>query len=1133
MYCFGEGIIQGTRAPEGGNPGRFSPTDNITLQQAVAMLVRALGYTEANAMEISWERVLPHATSDRVRLLGRNVETDGFDLVELGRRASDQLTRNDMGMLLYNFLLSEYYDFGPAFDRNLNRWINVVQMTDVLNSFGIDRQFGYITAVQNYAVRLDVKDYYVRADNNQRISWTFQGTPITVRQANPLAGTTVVNPYDIQISYAEARYNGETYAGLDTREIRTTFETLGWDKPDTVVEQRMLLGRKVSVFRHTDTRAAARGQSIPASVLVGNIEPVNNSENKSAFTPESHGDVNLRVRAQRVKDVQDLTLGTGGNGVLSFNQRGGFRDKDLNLRYNLYAFTREGFLVSDSGNKNHTRNVDVEWNDAGAVGTVTSMIPDVLGEGSDAARRANFDNLVSFDNYWFQGISSGSKLDIDEDSIEKQLAKMIGTDDSHYELYYVDNGLTRNGTPEFFYVFIPYRAAIVEEPATPSFTGRVDLDGREHRFERFANYATGGDTTNAAVLYTIDDNLAITAGAGDMSIVRDDAFLYTSFGAEYRDVVIKEKLIIASRDNVITRLVGSTVTFTGQTIAQTVFDLARTGLAVNAWQASNFPTGNNGVTVGNGMDVYTDANDNVIFLKQPRINPTRATPNREAWRYGVTLSAGHVVLHPTQLIEGRQATIFDAGNNRNTQMFFTNVDGDGAPTFAEEGHFIAFRPYREGIMEVVIISNLLDGNRESVSESLLDSPTPARHGVWGVAPSGPLYRGDAFTTFTDANNPAWVVGNRLTIPRRDAANPATGTLTNLETNATLTNAQIGIRNSAFISDDTLIIAAKWNTLLSGEPAVETQVFNRNSLPAHSGGAIMGAGFIAEGNGETVRNASVVMVVTNAAFNLAPTEVSERYAVILSNVSAESEFEGGFRTRRAFIYATGQTIDVYGPDAALDPGVVVVVGAVNDNGYYRVSPVGTSTTSQDRINSRVMFNTGANNTAEQVIDALKDALLASPTQLATPTDGNALNTVVGRLDWYTENQGIGIRTGQSLNASATEFNNPAMASASLTVLTLAQDATHVRTIFVGQRATGFEPGNPHSWTTENAQIRHRPDTLWHFRTPDTNAWGVPAANTFVVATTDRENRVIALTMIVAGVLPTGGSGSFDWQGQNWR
>ena len=100
LFCFEEGIITGSVAPAAGAPGKFDPEANITLQQAAAMLVRALGYTSATANEIPYERVLTHATRPEVALVGNNVETEGFDLVALGKRASDTLTRNDMAMLL-------------------------------------------------------------------------------------------------------------------------------------------------------------------------------------------------------------------------------------------------------------------------------------------------------------------------------------------------------------------------------------------------------------------------------------------------------------------------------------------------------------------------------------------------------------------------------------------------------------------------------------------------------------------------------------------------------------------------------------------------------------------------------------------------------------------------------------------------------------------------------------------------------------------------------------------------------------------------------------------------------------------------------------------------------------------------
>jgi hypothetical protein len=1018
------------------------------------MLVRALGYTRINGQAISYPTgYLATASSNTVALIGNHVGTDNFNLLENGVSPTATITRNDMGMLLYNFLLTN------RFERTLVAGVSglvqtVDNFTPVINNFGIQRTTGYITAVQNYATRLDVRDY-LRPGNNP----TFTGTPITRRQANPVAGTR--NAIEIEISYGYYD-NADVFT---TSRILTTFDELGWPAP-SLLEQRQLLGLKVDVFRHTSATAAARATALPASVRAGTITLVNNAANSADAPARNTGSEADRIRRMEIETVNRLTLGTGaGTAALEFDQRTlNGRAKDLDLRFNLYAFTDHGFLVSDNGNKYHSRI----WN------TIPRVIPAVQASGSTAAvpeqtiqgRRFLDDPILGHDaddtyehatgvvrfvpdrntpvnDRPVEHVMKGTRLTLGEDSIERELARFVEGNDAHYELYFVDNGFDARGNPEFFYVFVPYRVQVITSDQTQSWTGRVDLGG-ETRFDRFENLVGTGNVDRAAA----PPHFMREGDRADLA--RYDAFVFTRFGHEYVDLVIKEKL--AQSQAVVSSVVGPEVSFVGTALAPLRFTFQTTGrLAIGAWQG--FDTNDVATRLGYGLRVYTDSKGNVLLMDRSDSTMTRPATTGGDWSYAFAMGTGTAAWVGGTTVYA--LPIFDSETNRRANIL-VGYDGFGYVS----GSFIAYRgtgdvkEVRRVVMPIDPVGSFDNGftvldNQEALARAGVDDRPDRRYGVF--ADTNPVRHSQSinaqsiedrvnFNMFVNSTTRTLDIGHGNTggfVPDTEliATTGRTG-LTMAGSNDTTPT--FGRANGRTIINSTTRVIAVSDTNRGENSVPNVATFAWNNIPTN---IVKGIGFIArdpgrEDAGNAVRVAEIVFIYVQG--DLASTANVENYATVLSRPGTTA-VPAGHTTRYAQVYGTGQIIQVYSNESdMLRPGTVVTIGAEDERGLYRagwigstggsetrpvtfpVGTTGTPTTVRDRLASTLLRNSGGGNSHEDVMNAIQHTLIAGFDRtagtldvapaltnlinaIATPASATSLNSSLVVVSSYVDNR----------------------------------------------------------------------------------------------------------------------------------
>jgi len=249
LYCFDRGIVNG----KGNN--MFAPKDEVLLQEAIAMLVRSLGYT---GLIYPFGELLKATEGGpgvrgQVNLLGSNAIFD----VEEGKtvRPADELTRNGMAKLLYNYLFgAEFYE--TRVTTGAHNAITGFQelFTPVLERFGIAEVVGYITGVPSWSATLDIRDY------NQ------SGIPATFVGQQPGGATGRIN-HDIFISFPTNDFIRE--GGLPTGRIIEWGTTgVSMIKADLGFTQDndYLLGLKIVFYTNFRTGAL---RSVPAAKVVG------------------------------------------------------------------------------------------------------------------------------------------------------------------------------------------------------------------------------------------------------------------------------------------------------------------------------------------------------------------------------------------------------------------------------------------------------------------------------------------------------------------------------------------------------------------------------------------------------------------------------------------------------------------------------------------------------------------------------------------------------------------------------------------------------------------------------------------------------------------------------------------------
>jgi len=1058
MYCVENGIINGY--PD----GTFNPKGTIELREAIKMLVTALGYTGLAYPQ----GYLSKASEQTVALIGNFVKTRDFEFT--GRASTDKITRNDMAKLLYNFLLSSYYKVELAWNGVTGRYESRVNTSPTIEKFGITPIVGYIVGVDNYAMRLDVRDYNdlksgtrsIADTSNQYAEYdarptTFTGTPITPSQI-AAAGRGDLAGFDAQIAYKEwvTNANATNAAWSPQREIRTTLKSLGLD--DTI-DPRQHLGKKVIAYRRLNT-LTSNSTTLPSAVVVGSKEITNNANNSSDFTPANFPTTNT-VPEQRVGQVTTLTLDKSDS---PFNQREeGSAPKDLNLAYNLYAYTVNGRLVSDNGSKWEARGI--------ASGTALIMESNVSGDllAFDPLRTGNADdnnpNRQLRDNAIRNGIVQirrrSTNLQLYENSIEKELAKMI-KNEGHYELWYVDNGYDRFGNKEFFYEFIPYRVGYNNTQTSGSDT-RVKMENAQvFNVERIRYSAVSSSSGNTE---TGPEGVNVIAADG-VTFTRGEAYLYTYFGAYRKDLRLHEQLTRITAGSpldenanhaVVQYTTAGTVAFRNLSARPTVSFTQRTGSRAIGGIYQNHVVG--AFTADNSYALWVDPTDsNIVILRREVKEAAAIKPT--APEYAVALSTNEDpsragVSRPVGYPDGSIGYIFDLYNasqpNRLNFVLKGGAPADDILSIAP-GEYLALFENLDGSYSVNVLSERTSnggtpiatttgiGHARETDDGTNILPTLTRYFNTKDDPKG-FYASIAVNGLDHASYhsmgktlPSSAVIHYDTSIRRVTINSAiarvgsTDSVTQKVTSPSgRINPNVAGTGSGQIPANNLMAYANSNTtFIVFGPASDTTIqdlaqdstlnhwkaarFTMNTLDTQLFSGAYRAAFIAGSN----NIADVVFISTVIPVGRSIT--ATQYGVIVDNDvnnpnrndTARVTINGiAYHTRTAYIYsdASGTKFEqVYSPVSNADPLSVGAVVSITDTSTLTANG---QTYKLANTVSRTLAGTnpwGDNDSnGRGVVNGILGLPNSLSTNVATPsTAPGAVATYFGRVTQYTEN-----------------------------------------------------------------------------------------------------------------------------------
>jgi hypothetical protein len=535
------------------------------------------------------------------------------------------------------------------------------------------------------------------------------------------------------------------------------------------------------------------------------------------------------------------------------------------------------------------------------------------------------------------GIFRDSTLALSEDSIEKQLA-LMARGKGNYELYFINNGIDSQGLPEFFYVFVPYRA------------GTWAVDGTRIRF----NNPTGFDTNFPA--YHADNEprgakpVQLPTG---VTLVEHNGYLYTRGGHFYRDVVVKEQLTKTSTDRPVQRTLNNRVEFTGTALLSSFAFDTSFPKALGAMQGSHVI---GGFIPTRRYDVYSDSSGTEIIRRESG-RPADADTN---FRYGVIMSTHQTSVGYADGTVGFNYRVFNAETNRIESMILRPMTGE--PTTGANrvgnglavGTFIAFIPRADNSVDAVVLGpNAADAPQNASTEEERDvlRGDNARYSAWVAHTSAEALR---------------VGANRLNLSAAGTSLAMTGLGTN--------------NREALLNANTRVIVFSPNG--GGTGIASAALYNPNNLPTATEG-VTHVGFVAGGSGANISNAQAVLVRATGAIQ--GTMAPEVYATILdwSGGNRVQTTSGTFNTRKAFIYSTNTVIDVCGPDSLLQTGLVVALtGRIYEN-YTLVQAAGTADDG-----SRLLANTGANRNRGQLGTSFSNALTSG----VNTTQGGSTGTL---------------------------------------------------------------------------------------------------------------------------------------------
>jgi hypothetical protein len=487
------------------------------------MLVRALGYTGLQFPH----GYLSRANESRVRLIGPYVDTPGFGFTN-GSNLGQIVTRNDMAMLLYNFLISNFHTPVNVWNGVTGRYEPQNRILPVLHNFGITPIVGYIVGVENYAMNLNVVDYErthgVGSDaaplglmiGEDPISFT--GTP------QPIGSNLVQIAYSLQPPspggtvwsvdpVTGSLMSSFSPAGAADAYMSSTMANLGLVTPPEIaaahpeMSHRYWLGIKVLVYARSAT--ARRDIVLPEAVVIGTRTLTDNADHR-VTNAAWHGD------RDRLTNIDTLTIDFGTGTVYNQAKSLSLRARGLAPNFNLYSWTRLGMLIPNR-----------------------SIAGDNI-MGGDAAHSV----VTGTENAMIFHRDGGNDM-------EDQLARMIrGAMDNvnvsagipqtgNYQVWRVDNGTTRRDDPDFFYEFVPFQVGVLN----PQGGFMVD-GGYGDRTRLVGNRGRVIDGDRNDMRLRADLIVRRTDQSRMLGVPRSDnnAYLFTAFGAHQTTITFMAAL---------------------------------------------------------------------------------------------------------------------------------------------------------------------------------------------------------------------------------------------------------------------------------------------------------------------------------------------------------------------------------------------------------------------------------------------------------------------------------------------------------------------------------------------------------------------------------------------------------------
>lgn len=464
-YCYKEGIIDGR-----GN-GIFDPKAPVTLQEAVKMLVCSLNYTGLSYPQ----GYLVKANEPGVALLGEEAVLNGGYSFK-GVAPNAELTRNQMAMLLWNYLLSWKQIPTMVINPTTGAYQLEPQPVAVLTLFGIIPTSGYITGVKG---------------------WT-----------------------------ADIVANGKTYSGLGVKTDTSIFSPIYYD---------------VCITTGYDTKINMGSTTTPDWVTI-----------PGAVVKTTLKDTGL---ADWLEANEKEPLDLLGLKILAFEDRA---DRPEDLKINI--------PVRVIGSK-----VEVDIADCvGAVNdnsTVASLSLPLVALDVTVDKdvfKGNSENFYIF-NKDAKLVAEAAKADNDNWAVDTAYEKFVKVVSykANYRLECVFNGYYPDGSPEYFYIYRPFEAAVrVADDDGIRFTRVVEgkLEKKEEDKDFYFGINSDKDDNKGGVkVGNSVEKFYNGLTADDFKV--GEAYLYTKYGS-HLEIYAK---LAKTADIETTYKVGSRVYFKNST----------------------------------------------------------------------------------------------------------------------------------------------------------------------------------------------------------------------------------------------------------------------------------------------------------------------------------------------------------------------------------------------------------------------------------------------------------------------------------------------------------------------------------------------------------------------------------------